>query len=223
MATALMASCSVSAGGFLRRSSHSTPKAIHAQIGGGGEKPPCPIVLRRITALLNPAAAAAAAASLAMAAIPMPAVAAEIEKAALFDFNLTLPAIALEFLLLMVALDKLYFTPLGKFMDERDASIRAQLGDVKDVSGEVKQLEEQAAAVLKAARAEVSAALNQMKRETTAELEASFAEQKKKVEEELVKALAALENQKEETLKSLDSQIDLLSSEIVSKVLPSAN
>lgn len=32
------------------------------------------------------------------------------EKAALFDFNLTLPAIAVEFLLLMVALDKIYFT-----------------------------------------------------------------------------------------------------------------
>ncbi|KAK8950224.1 hypothetical protein KSP40_PGU017967 [Platanthera guangdongensis] len=127
-----------------------------------------------------------------------------------------------EFLLLTVALDKLYFTPLGKFMDERDASIRAQLGDAKDMAGEVKQLEEQAAAVLKAARAEVSAALNQMRRETTAELEASFAEEKKKVEEELVKALAALENQKEETLKFPDSQIDLLSSEIVSKVLPSA-
>jgi F-type H+-transporting ATPase subunit b len=34
----------------------------------------------------------------------------------LFDFNLIL--LAIEFLLLMVALDKLYFTLLGKFMDE---------------------------------------------------------------------------------------------------------
>ncbi|GJN08261.1 hypothetical protein PR202_ga26167 [Eleusine coracana subsp. coracana] len=77
------------------------------------------------------------------------------EKAQLFDFNLTLPAIAIEFLLLMVALDKLYFTPLGKFMDERDAKIRGELGSVKAASEEVKQLEEQAAAVMKAARAEI--------------------------------------------------------------------
>ncbi|KAK4278896.1 hypothetical protein QN277_016674 [Acacia crassicarpa] len=46
-----------------------------------------------------------------------PSLAVEIEKAALFDFNLTLLVIIAEFLLLMVALDKLYFTPLDSFMD----------------------------------------------------------------------------------------------------------
>lgn len=219
MATALIPSFPLTR--LLPRTSRSpslnpkTLKPTYAEIRS--DKPPFPILLPRITAFLNPTAAAAAA----MTLFPLPAFAAEIEKAALFDFNLTLPAIALEFLLLMVALDKLYFTPLGTFMDERDASIRGQLGDVKDMSSEVKALEEQGAAVLKAARAEVSAALNQMKRETAAELEATFAERKAKVEEELERALAALENQKEETLKALDSQIDLLSGEIVSKVLPS--
>nr|ASV46351.1 ATP synthase subunit b' [Lilium regale] len=166
---------------------------------------------RLIGSVTLPVAAALAAA---------PAMAAEIEKAALFDFNLTLPAIAIEFLLLMVALDKLYFTPLGNFMDKRDAEIRAMLGDVKDTSGEVKQLEEQAAAVLKAARAEIAAALNQMKKETAVELEAKLAEGKKRVEAELAEALAALEAQKEETIKALDSQIAALGDEIVQKVLP---
>lgn len=166
-----------------------------------------------ITAVVAMAAAAAS---------PLPALAAEIEKAALFDFNLTLPAIAIEFLLLMVALDKIYFTPLGKFMDERDAAIRAKLGDVKDTSTEVKQLEEQAAAVMKAARAEISAALNAMKKETSAELDAKLAEGRKRVEAELAEALASLEKQKEETIKALDSQIAALSNEIVKKVLPAA-
>ncbi|CAA7407067.1 unnamed protein product [Spirodela intermedia] len=167
--------------------------------------------------------AAAVAAGLVAAswgASPLPALAAEIEKAALFDFNLTLPAIASEFLLLMVALDKIYFTPLGKFMDERDAAIRAKLGDVKDTSSEVKQMEEQAAAVIKAARAEISAALNQMKKETTAELEGKLAEGRKRVEAELAEALANLERQKEDTIKALDSQIAALSDEIVKKVIP---
>ncbi|KAH0435518.1 hypothetical protein IEQ34_026599 [Dendrobium chrysotoxum] len=215
-----MASSSATTTHLLRRCSQNPsraiPKAIRAQIGRD-EKP---LLIRRLTTLLKPSAAAAVAA--AIATTPMPALAEQMEKAALFDFNLTLPAIALEFLLLMVALDKIYFTPLGKFMYERDAAIRAQLGDVKDTSGEVKQLEEQAAAVMKAARAEISAALNKMKKETTAELEQKLAEGKKRVEEELAEALAALENEKEEALKALDSQIKLLSDEIVSKVLPSA-
>ncbi|XP_042475799.1 ATP synthase subunit b', chloroplastic [Macadamia integrifolia] len=161
--------------------------------------------------------AAIAAAVLAMAP---PSMAVEMEKAALFDFNLTLPIIMTEFLLLMVALDKIYFTPLGKFMDERDAAIKEKLSSVKDTSAEVKQLEDQASAVMKAARAEISAALNQMKKETTLEVEKQLAEGRKKVEAELSEALANLEKQKEETIKALDSQIVALSDEIVKKVLP---
>ncbi|GAB4854588.1 ATP synthase subunit b 2, variant 2 [Ancistrocladus abbreviatus] len=149
--------------------------------------------------------------------LPLPSLAAEIEKAALFDFNLTLPIIMVEFLLLMFALDKIYYTPLGNFMDERDAAIKEKLGSVKDTSEEVKQLEEQAAAVMRAARAEISAALNKMKKETALEVEAKLAEGRKKVEAELQEALAGLEKQRDETVKALDSQISALSEEIVKK------
>ncbi|XP_022131427.1 ATP synthase subunit b', chloroplastic [Momordica charantia] len=149
-----------------------------------------------------------------------PSLAEEIEKAALFDFNLTLPIMMAQFLLLMVALDKIYFSPLGKFMDDRDAAIKEKLNSVKDTSGEVKQLDEQAAAVMRAARAEISAALTKMKKETQAEVEQKLAEGRKRIDAELQEALANLENQKEETIKSLDAQIAALSDEIVKKVLP---
>uniref|UniRef100_A0A7N0U8A7 ATP synthase subunit b', chloroplastic n=1 Tax=Kalanchoe fedtschenkoi TaxID=63787 RepID=A0A7N0U8A7_KALFE len=160
---------------------------------------------------------AAAAAGLALAP---PSLAEEMHKAALFDFNLTLPIMMAEFLLLMVALDKVYYTPLGKFMDERDAMIKAKLSEVKDTSSEIKAMEEQMAAIMKAARAEISAALNKMKKETAAEVEQKIAEGRKKVEAELQEALANLERQKAETIKALDSQIAALSDEIVKKVLP---
>lgn len=163
--------------------------------------------------------AAAAATSFSLANAP-PSLAGEIEKASLFDFNLTLPIIAAEFLFLMFALDKVYYSPLGKFMDERDAAIREKLNSVKDTSSEVKALEEQAAAVMKAARAEISGALNKMKKETQIEVEEKIAEGRVKVEAELAEALASLEKQKEETVKALDSQIATLSQDIVKKVLP---
>ncbi|KAK9207896.1 hypothetical protein WN944_000245 [Citrus x changshan-huyou] len=149
-----------------------------------------------------------------------PSLAAEIEKAALFDFNLTLPIIMVEFLVLMFALDKIYYSPLGNFMDERDNAIKEKLNSVKDTSEEVKQLEEQAAAVMRAARAEISAALTKMKKETQLEVEQKLAVGRKKIEAELQEALANLEKQKEDTIKSLDSQIAALSEEIVRKVLP---
>ncbi|KAJ6674001.1 ATP SYNTHASE SUBUNIT B' CHLOROPLASTIC [Salix viminalis] len=149
-----------------------------------------------------------------------PSLAEEIEKAALFDFNLTLPIIMVEFLLLMFALDKIWFSPLGNFMDKRDADIKEKLSGVKDTSEEVKQLEEQAAAVMRAARAEISAALNKMKKETQGEVEQKLAEGRKKIEAELQEALVKLDTQKEVTIKALDSQIAALSDEIVKKVLP---
>ncbi|KAH6782451.1 ATPase [Perilla frutescens var. frutescens] len=70
-------------------------------------------------------------------------------------------------------------------MDERDAAIREKLNSVKDTSGEVKQLEEQAATMMKAAMAEISAALNKMKKETQVEVEEKLAEGRKKIEAEL--------------------------------------
>ncbi|KAF8035889.1 hypothetical protein BT93_C1800 [Corymbia citriodora subsp. variegata] len=161
-----------------------------------------------------------AAASSALLAHPLPALAEEVEKASLFDFNLTLPIIMGEFLLLMFALDKIYFSPLGNFMDKRDAEIKEKLSSVKDTSQEVKQMEEQAAAVMRAARAEISAALSKMKKETQAELEQKLSEGRRKVEAELQEALAKLESQKEETMKALDSEIAVLSQDIVNKVLP---
>lgn len=153
---------------------------------------------------------------------PPPLLAEEFEKAQLFDFDLTLPIMMVQFLALMVALDKVYYTPLGNFMDARDKEIKAMLSSVKDTSAEVKELEDQAAAVMRAARAEISAALNQMKKETAVEVEKQIAEGRKKVEAELQEALENLEKSKEETIKSLDSQIAQLSDEIVKKVLPTA-
>ncbi|VVB10705.1 unnamed protein product [Arabis nemorensis] len=137
-----------------------------------------------------------------IAAFAPPSMAEAMEKAQLFDFNLTLPIIVVEFLFLMFALDKVYYSPLGNFMDQRDASIKEKLASVKDTSAEVKELDEKAAAVMRAARAEIAAALNKMKKETQ-------------------EALASLEKQKEETIRALDSQISALSEDIVKKVLPS--
>ncbi|GLJ25643.1 hypothetical protein SUGI_0491230 [Cryptomeria japonica] len=149
----------------------------------------------------------------------MPALA-EIEKAKLFDFNLTLPIIVAEFLLLMVALDNIWIKPLGKFMDDRDEEIRQKLLSVRDNSEEIKRLQEEADAILKAARAEVTASLNQMKKEMSAELEAKLKESRTRVEKELELALQKLDVQKEETLRSLDKQIGELSEGIVKKVMP---
>lgn len=196
---------------------HRSPKSKTTHLHLSFPKLPLPNFLKplKILPLCKPISVLAT--SLSMAP---PSLAAEVQKAALFDFDLTLPIMMVQFLLLMVALDKIYYTPLGKFMDERDAAIREKLNSVKDTSEEVKQLEEEAAEVMRAARAEISAALNKMKKETQVELDQRLAVERKRIEAELQEALADLEKQKEDTIQALDSQIAALSDEIVKKVLP---
>jgi hypothetical protein len=60
-----------------------------------------------------------------------------------------------EILLLMVFLDKFWFGPVGKVLDERDALLRSQLGQVKGGSEELDKLTTDAEALIKAARVEV--------------------------------------------------------------------
>ena len=66
---------------------------------------------------------------LAVTSVPVPA--------PLADFNATLPVMMGEFLLLMVFLDKFWFGPVGKVLDERDSSLRGKLALVKDNGAEV--------------------------------------------------------------------------------------
>jgi F-type H+-transporting ATPase subunit b len=153
----------------------------------------------------------------------LPALAEEVEKepkGKIFDFNLTLPIIAVQFLLLMVALDNIWFKPVGKVMDARDENIRKKLLGVRDNSGEIKKMQEEAEAILRAARIETTDSLSKTKKETAAMLDEKLQESRSRIEKELVLSLANLEEQKEDTLRSLDKQVQTLSEEILSKVLP---
>ncbi len=59
------------------------------------------------------------------------------EAGKIFDFNLTLPLMAGQFLVLMVVLDKLVYTPVGKVLDDRDNELRTKLEAVKDNAGDL--------------------------------------------------------------------------------------
>lgn len=90
--------------------------------------------------------------------LTMPALAEE-EKGKIFDFNLTLPIITVQFLLLAFGLNKLWFEPVGSFMDTRDDEIRKNLLNARDNSDELNKLRAEAEGLLKAARAESAAAI----------------------------------------------------------------
>lgn len=148
------------------------------------------------------------------------ALGAHAEAGKIFDFNATLPVMAGQFLLLMVFLDKTWFGPVGKLLDDRDKELREKLAVVKDNSGEVSKLQQEAEKVIAEARAAAQKQVADAKATVSAEAAKELAEAKAKVDAELAKALASLESEKEAALKGLDSQVQKLSQDILTRVLP---
>ncbi|GBF91312.1 CF0 ATP synthase subunit II precursor [Raphidocelis subcapitata] len=138
----------------------------------------------------------------------------------LFDFNLTLPVMAAEILLLMVFLEKAWFTPVGKVLDERDAMLRGQLSSVKGNADELGKLTSEAEELVRAARSEVSSMVNGQKSAKQAELDKLYNDAKAKITRETEGAIAAMEKESEALLKSLDAQAEKISDEVLRRVLP---
>eukprot|EP00898_Chlorokybus_atmophyticus_P001844 jgi/Chlat1/2660/Chrsp179S02509 len=155
-----------------------------------------------------------------LAANVIAALPAHADAGKIFDFNATLPAIVLEFLLLMFVLDNLWFKPLSKVLDERDDMIRSKVDGVKDNSSEINKMQNEAAQLLKAARLDAQKTVEDMKKQTEAKLEDEVSKARAKVEKELAAALASLQAEKDKSLKSLDEKVIALSNTIVAKLLP---
>jgi F-type H+-transporting ATPase subunit b len=125
-----------------------------------------------------------------------------------------------EILLLMVFLDKFWFGPTGKVLDERDATLRAQLSTVKDGGDELDSLIRDAESLIRGARGEVTALVQSKKAAKQGELDASYAAAKAKVQAETDSAVAAMEKESEALLRALDAQADAISTEVLRRVLP---
>jgi F-type H+-transporting ATPase subunit b len=143
------------------------------------------------------------------------------EAGKIFDFNLTLPIMMGQFLLLMVFLDKSWFSPVGKLLDERDSELRGKLSLVKDNSGEVSKLQAEAEKILSEARAAAQKLIADAKAVVAAECGKELAAAKAKVDAELATAMATLDAEKQAALAGLDAQVNKLSADILDRVLPS--
>merc|ERR1712227_693594 len=133
------------------------------------------------------------------------------EAGKIFDFNATLHIMAAQFIALMVFLDKSWFSPVGKVLDQRNEKVRTLLCSFNDGREELVALQTEAETILKDARAEAKAKISEAK--------ANSAE-KAEVNDELAGAIRKLETEKDAAQKELDSQADELSKYILERVLP---
>lgn len=139
----------------------------------------------------------------------------------MFDFDATLPLMAVQFILLTVVLNAVFYKPLMKALDDRDSYIRDnQLGAqerlakadmlAKQYEQELANARRQAQAVIAEAQAEAQRISSQQLAEAQREAQA----QREQVQREL-------DQQKAEAMQSLEQQVDELSRQILEKVLGS--
>jgi len=137
----------------------------------------------------------------------------------LFDFNATLPLMALQFVLLTVLLTFLFYKPIAATLEEREIFINKNLTEASETLLKADQLYQEYEEQLKTARAEAQSVIAQSEKEAK-EIVASEIEQARKDAANLIEQTnKELEAQKVLALQKLESQVDDLSQLIKEKLL----
>ena len=137
----------------------------------------------------------------------------------LFDFNATLPLMALQILLLMVVLNLVFYTQIAKVLDERDEYIRKNLTEASETLAKAEAITKQYEQDLAQERRESQVIIASAQKEAQ-EIVAMEINQAQKDTEALVKeATQQLNAQKDKALLALEEQVNTLSEQIKNKLL----
>jgi len=144
---------------------------------------------------------------------------AEEQQGGLFDFNATLPLMALQILLLMVVLNLVFYTPVAKVLDERDEYIRKNLTEASETLAKAEAITKKYEQDLAQERRESQLIIASPQKEAQ-EIVAMEIKQAQKDTESLVnEATQQLNTQKEKALLALEEQVNTLSEQIKNKLL----
>jgi F-type H+-transporting ATPase subunit b len=136
-----------------------------------------------------------------------------------FDFDATLPLMALQFLVLTVVLNAVFYKPLTKTLDERDDYIRntqkgaqERLAKAEKMAHEYEQKlgesRKQSQAIIVAAQADA---------QKIASEKVAGAQKEAQVSRE--QAAKEIDRQKQEAMRSLEQEVEALSRQILEKLL----
>jgi F-type H+-transporting ATPase subunit b len=137
----------------------------------------------------------------------------------MFDFDATLPLMALQFLLLAALLNAIFYKPLTKVLDDRDNYIRTNNLEARERLAKAERLtkeyEQQLADARRQSQATVEAAQAEAKKITAEKI----ATAQKEAQAQREQASVEIEQQKQEAMRSLEQQVDALSRQILEKLL----
>lgn len=140
-------------------------------------------------------------------------------KGGLFDFNATLPLMALQFIALTITLNFLFYKPVTRILDNREQYIRNSLTSASASLVKANQLTKRYELELAESRKKAQKIIKSAQEEAQLIVSEKIKEAQKDTEKLLLDAYDELNIQKEQALKSLEVQVDSLSDQIKLKLL----
>ena len=137
----------------------------------------------------------------------------------LFDFNATLPLMALQFILLTVALTFVFYKPVEKFLEDRETFISNNLAQASEKLVKADELYKQYDEQLKEARTSAQSVIAGSEKEAKDIVALEISQARKDATSLIEQTNKELEAQKSVALQQLETQIDDLSALIKDKLL----
>ena len=137
----------------------------------------------------------------------------------LFDFNATLPLMAIQFVLLTVTLTFVFYKPVGKALEERETSISKNLADASEKLLKADELYKQYDEQLKTARTNAQSVIAESEKEAKEIVASEINDARQDAAKLIQQTNKELEAQKSLALEKLETQVDELSQLIKKKLL----
>ena len=137
----------------------------------------------------------------------------------LFDFNATLPLMAIQFILLTVVLTFVFYKPVSKVLDERENYINGNLNQASEKLITADELYKQYDEQLKTARVNAQSVIAQSENEAKDVVAKEIGQARTDAANLIAKTNTELEAQKSLALQQLETQVDELSQLIKEKLL----
>ena len=137
----------------------------------------------------------------------------------LFDFNATLPLMAIQFVLLMVVLTFIFYKPVSKVLEDREEYISGNLTQASDKLIKADELYKQYDEQLKTAKVNAQAIIAKAEKEAKDSVALEIGEARADAAKLIERTNKELEAQKSTALAQLETQVDELSQLIKEKLL----
>lgn len=137
----------------------------------------------------------------------------------MFDFDATLPLMAVQFLILTVILNAIFYKPLSNALDDRDDYVRGNLREAKDRLEQAKNLATQYEQELAVTRRQAQVLLEEARADAQKITTGEIAAAQQVVQAELLNVQAEIDQQKQSALRDLEAQVGTFSQQLLAKLL----